>query len=282
MTTMTEAKHVRASFQFCENAGRRGTNFLHAGLMAEALGFNLPLVKIPDPRFTEEEILAGFARGEQLIWFPSKDADDSPITMKRLYEKLENKAPLGGKLFHDIDWYKNEPFFSEETARAEQNGLGSWRFVGISAVPGTEGKNYLRQTIIAAQYVQETIYGGSPPEALLPILNEPAEREEELTALIGKDWKRGAQALAELPFNSEFRMTPLEASVSVITNQFVNKTRILVGKYAWTPRRSLDGSLVCFGHAGEHGAYLGSWRPRSANDYLGFLLSRSDTAKREP
>lgn len=281
MTTTTE-KSKSASFQFCENAGRRGTNFLHPGLISEALRLNLPLVKIPAPRFTKEEVSAGFARGEQLIWFSSKDADDSPITMKRLYEKLENKAPLGGKLFHDIDWYKNEPFFSEETARAEQNGLGSWRFVGISAVPGTEGKNYLRQTIIAAQYVQETIYGGSPPEALLPILNEPAEREEELTALIGKDWKRGAQALAELPFNSEFRMTPLEASVSVITNQFVNKTRILVGKYAWTPSRSLVGHLVDFGDAGECGACLCDWYPRDADDYLGFFLSRSDTAKREP
>lgn len=279
ITTTVEPR--AASFQFCENAGRRGTNFLHAGFMAEALRLNMSFLKIPEPGFTEDEVTAAFARGEQLLWFPARDADGAPITMQRLHASFENKAPMGGKLLCGINWYESEPFFTIETARADKSGLGSWRFVGISAVPGTKGKNYLEQTVITAAYMRETIYGGNPPEALLPILAEPKEREEELAALVSKDWRKGAETLATLPFNQLFRETPVEALLRVVVNQQVNKTRVLVGEYSWTPSCSRDGRLVGFGCAGDDGADLYGWNPRSASDDLGFFLSRSEVAKRE-
>lgn len=277
MTTTTVEPRA-ASFEFCEKAGWRGTNFLHAKLVGEALRLALP--DAPTPRFTEEEITAGFARGEQLIWFPAKDADGAPITMERLYASLENKAPLGGKLLCDTG-YEVEALFSKETARAEKKTAGSWRLVGMSAILGTKGENYLRQTVIGATHVRDVVFGGSPPETLRAMLAEPEEREEEIEALVRKDWQKGAKVLASIPFNRQFRETPIEALIRVIVNQRVNKTRVLVGEYSWTPSCSRDGGLVSFGDAGADGASLRGWNPQNAYGHLGFFLSRSDTAKSE-
>ena len=277
-TTETLPKQRVASFEFCENAGRRGTNFLHAGLMADALRVSLNTPRAP--RFSEEEINAGFARGEQLIWFPSKDADGASITMQRLYETFGNKAPLGGKLLRGIEWYMEEMLFTEETARADQTGLGLW-LAGTSAVPGTKGENYLRQTVTAAAYLYDTVYDGTPPESLRKVLAEPAEREAEISALVDKDWEKGGGVLVGLAFNQLFREPPIEAFLRVLVNQQINKTRVLESEDAWTNRRSRRHRLVSFGDADEDGADLDYWSPGLSFGNLGFFLSRSETAGRE-
>ena len=278
--TTTETKSQTASFEFCESAGRRGTNFLHHKLVAEALKLSLP--EPPAPRFTEAEVRAGFTRGEQLFWLPSKDAEGTPITMQGLYGVFDNKAPLGGNLLRSTDWYEHEPVFTEDTSRVDETEFGSWRLIGAPAIPGTKGENYLRQTVIAAAYVRDTVYKGEyPSESLRAMLAEPAEREEELAALVDRDWKKGAEILAGLAFNKEFRMTPIEALISVIVNQHVNKIHVLTGESAWTPCRFRNGNLVLFGNAGENGADLDDWPPRRSYDHLGFFLSCSDSVGRE-
>src|SRR3989338_6277148 len=87
--------------------------------------------------------------------------------------------------------------------------------------------------------------------------------------------------LAGLAFNKEFRMTPIEALISVIVNQHVNKIHVLTGESAWTPCRFRNGNLVLFGNAGENGADLDDWPPRRSYDHLGFFLSCSDSVGRE-
>lgn len=196
--------------------------------------------------------------------------------MKRFYESF-GEAPLGGKLLYDTDWYQNEDFFAKQTARTDKSKFGQWRLVGQQAVPDTEGANYLQQTIIGAKYVSEVIYGGNPPDYLKPILAEPEARQEEIAKLMnGGDWQKASETLANLPFNLQFRETPVEAMLRVLLNQKVNKIRLLENQYSWTNARSSDGDLVCFGDAADDGAAVDGWDPLVASDFLGFFLSRSE------
>lgn len=278
MTTVIDSVKP-ASRSFAQALFGRGTDFLDEDAVAASLNINLMSVR--SPRFSEQMLDSAKQRGEQLLWLPSKDANDKPITMKRLHESFENKAPLGGKLLYDTDWYKNEQFFTTDTARVNETGFGSWRLAGTSAVHGTKGENFLRQTVIAAQYVTDEIYGGRVPNALKALLAEPIEREEELAALMREDWRKAGEVLSELPFNQKSRDTPIEAMMRVIANQHVNRFRPLENEYSWTNARSSYGCLVDFGPTDERGAGVDDWNPRGSNDYRGFFLSRSDTVESE-
>jgi hypothetical protein len=275
--TMTNAvlKKQPASFGFARELFQRGTDCFDSGTVSEVLGINLPTP--PVQPFSEEELAQAKSLGHQLIWFPSTDTERKTITMKRLYKKSENKAPLGGKLLYDIGWwYKNETFFTEATVRTGKSKLGRWRLVGQTSIPGTKGVNYMEQTIIGTKYVSEVIYGGNPPEHLKAVLNEPDEREVEITKLMDENWQKAAEILANLQFNQQFRETPVEALIQIILNQKVNKVRLLENEYSWTQSRSRDGDLVNLGNADSDGACLHSWHPKYANVSIGFFLSRSE------
>ncbi|MFA6551876.1 MAG: hypothetical protein WCT19_00050 [Candidatus Paceibacterota bacterium] len=280
MTTTLQKPIVKpASLAFAKNLFQRGTDCFDPALVSEVLDIKLPEAS-PIP-FGEVELAEAHTRGDQLIWLPSVDASGKPITMKRLHDDFKNEAPLGGKLLFDTDWYKDEPFFTEHTARTGKSNLGSWRLVGITAIPDTKGVNYLEQTIIAAKFVAEEIYGGNPPEHLKPILQEPTEREQEIAKLMNKNWQEAARILAGMPFNRQFRGTPVELLIQVLLNQKVNSFRFLENEYAWTNVLSSHGYLVPFGYADSSGAYVDRWRPQLDDGSFGFFLSRSENVESE-
>jgi hypothetical protein len=286
MTTLQKPTVKPASFEFIENVLRRGTDFFHTSIVSEAL--DIKLSKVPSPVIAEEELSGIKSRSEQLIWYPAVDINGKPITAECIVTNLKNEAPMGGKILNSFDqpdcWYRKdggEPFFNKETARTDKSNLGSWRIVGTTPVPGTCGENFLRQTIIASEYVSNTIYGGNPPEHLKPILNEPAEREQEIAKLMNSNWQEAAELLANMPFSQQFRETLVEALIRVVLNQKVNRVRFLEKEYSWTNGRSRFGELVDVGLADSDGAYVDGWYPRNSNGRVGFFLSRSENVESE-
>lgn len=259
-----------ASFNFAETLFQRGTDFLPHGLVAEAL--NISFHSWHNILFSEKELVSAKERGYQLIWFPPKDMDGDPITMKRLYESFRNNAPLGGRLLSEASLYlyQNEPFFTEEISR------GSWRLVSTKPVPGTKGKNYLEQTIIAADYVTNIVYGGNPPDNLKYILAEPRACQDEISKFMNdENWQKATESLSNLNFNLMFRDTPVEAMIRAIVNQKINKIRILGNEYSWTNARSRSGRMVGFGKDSSIGAVVSDRYPNDLRDNMGFFLSQS-------
>ncbi|MFA6552717.1 MAG: hypothetical protein WCT19_04445 [Candidatus Paceibacterota bacterium] len=280
MTTENMVSRIFASERQAGEILSRGTNFFNHGIVARTLKMPLPIQ--PEQSLTEEELKEVKSCGEQLILYPAMDAKGGLITAERIITNLENKAPMGGKILNtfgqpDCCYQTNdEPFFTEETARTDKRGLGSWRLVGTTPVPGTCGENFLRQTIIAAKFFSDKIYGGNPPEHLRPILQEPANREQEIAKLMdGDEWQKAAELLANLPFNRQFRATFVETLIQVILNQMVNRVRFLEKECSWTNGRTRRGGLISFGSADSYGACVNYRGPGSSFVNLGFFLSYS-------
>jgi hypothetical protein len=279
-STLSETTIQPAGHEFLEHAFERGTDYLHGELVASALKLDLPTPS--ECPFGEEEAKAIKARGNQIIWLPAKDVNGAPITMKKIYGHLENKAPREGKILYKPDWYAGEEFYTRETSRSDADALGSWREVGISAIPGTKCENALRRTITAAEYVEVVVFGNQPPKCFKDMLAEPAKRESEIIRLMNGDkWSKASQMLSDLPFNRHFCDTPVEAMIRVIANQSVNKIRLLENEFSVTATRARVGSLVSFGSAGDGGADVSDWGPQDASSFIGFFLSRSEIAGRE-
>lgn len=88
------------------------------------------LEKAKEPKVTLAQLEAIKANNQVLIYIPA-------ISAKEVYEKTGNKL-LDGKLLYDIDWYKDEVFFSEK-AKA------GWYIVGKELIPETRNKTYAEQ-----------------------------------------------------------------------------------------------------------------------------------------
>lgn len=253
----------------------RGTDFLHRGLVASALKLDLP--EPPECQFGDGESDKIKERGNQILWLPAKDSNGASVTMSRLYVGLGNKAPLGGKILYNTDWYHTEEFFEVHTPRTASDGLGSWREVGASAIPGTEGEHALSRTKIAADYVKTVVFNGKPPKHVSAMVDELKKKESEIDRLMrGSEWPKASKMIAELAFNLEFCDTPIEAMIRVVVNQCINRIRLLEGKYSVSSVCASLGGLVFFGDADVRGAYVNGWDPWVRCASGGFFLSRSD------
>ncbi len=229
--------------------------------VAKAFGLTLDQATVPAIPFTEEELKRARKLGQFLILH-------APTTMQQLHSRLNNV--LGdGKLLYDIDWYKGEQFYTTETTRLE------WRLVGREVISGSTGQNYLSQTQVLADYVREHVYGSMElPAAYQAAIKEFEDRKDELERLADKDWKAGAEAMANLQLNRLFRGTPADTLFDVIAYFKVNGEYLLPNMYHWSASRSSRGNLVGLGFGGAGGVYVRGFDPRNSLDNLGVVFSR--------
>lgn len=210
-----------------------------------------------------------------------------PFTANLICQSLKNKAPLGGLILYGIGqkkcWYRDqhEEFFFAETARTGPKAIGAYRLNALQSIPNTKGVPYLQQTVTGARYVETEIYGGDLPASLKPLIAGASEQQEELARVTKENWQSGSLLQANLPFNQFARGNFVETLMWVVTNQYVNRIRLLETEWAWLVSRSRRGLLVAFGSAGGDGANLYDWHPQDVGDSMGFFLSRSDTVRRE-
>jgi len=193
-----------------------------------------------------------------------------PTTMVELSDVLGNKLDEG-KLLYDTSWYQKERFYM-----TEKSPNWHWRVTLKGLVPDSTGKKYLPQTRVLAEYLRDKVFAGQPlPEKPRIALEELDDRECELSELVERDWKDGAEQAANLALNQLCRQTPAQTLWSIALYRRMNGEYLLPSVWAWTNQRSSDGSLVHVGYAGPGGVHVGDYGPRDSGGHLGVRFSCS-------
>ncbi|PWB38579.1 MAG: hypothetical protein C3F02_02595 [Parcubacteria group bacterium] len=249
-----------------------GADFLGPEVVENVWGVKLETKDIPPIPFSRADLGRAKELNQQLVLRVDKAADGSPLTMQKMNEYVDPKlAQAGkGKLLYDIDWYKNEEFYTTETPEI------SWALVSKELISGSTNKNYLEQTEVLITYLQNEVFRDMaiPPE-YQDAIQEFESKKAVLVTLIESDWQEAAKQLSELDITRLTRQTPAEAVYDLPTNLLTNNDRRLERAYTWTKRRRSGGRLVGVGSADAGGAGVSASRPGSRDGGLGVSFSRS-------
>ena len=250
------------SLKAAESIFRRGTDCFGPEHIEDA--FKMKVKIVPEISFTEAELDAAKKRGECLRL-------GVPITMKAVAEARGNKQTKGEPLLFNIDWCKDETFYTTDTVRK------GWALCNKEVLPESACKNYLEQTDFLVEHVSNKIW---TPDTVPPKVAEAIATFKKKRAAIEKamnsDWKKAAEDLEGLAFNSMFRESPAEILYRLVLNQAVNGERSLENMYAWSNQRSSGSELVYVGRFGGDGAHVFSDGPGVSRGILGSSFFRSE------
>jgi hypothetical protein len=247
-----------------------GSDFLGPETVEKTFGRKLQEEEIPPLSCTQEELEKAKERGWMLVLHVDKAPDGSPLTMKKMNELLSGNTSDGGKILFDTDWYKNEKFFTEDTPRS------SWAFVSKEVIPGSTSKNYLQQTEVLADYLQNQAFEGQVlPEEYQKAIEEFNDQKQEIQELMSSDRKKAAERLANLSINQLLRQKPSEVIYDLLVYYANNNQRLLEDRYTWTSVRRSAGELVPVGRFVADGAIVSGWEPDDSGGLLGVVFSRS-------
>jgi hypothetical protein len=264
------ATRTSASESFARSLFTRGTDFFGPAEIRDVLMIDLG-DSIPEIPFTEEELTRARQLGQYLVLTCPINAKGKPLTMSGLYDALGNEIG-GGKLLYEIDWYKDEDFFTTEPVTL----IPTWKLVSREVIPGSTDVNYLGQTLAIAQYLREQVYEGQElPAPYQQAVDELESKKDGLERLMNDDWKKAAQQLADLQINQLFRENPAEVMYRLALYLKVNREYLLENMWTWTNSRSSDGYLVDVGLFDSSGAGVDSVFPRDSLSHLGVCFSRS-------
>jgi DNA polymerase III delta prime subunit len=234
-------------------------------------GIELATEDIPEIPFSQEELERAKELGQYLILRADKTPDGKPLTILAMdvLKKQDFEEAGGGKILYDIDWYKNEDFFTKE------NPALSWALTSKEVIPDSTNKNYLEQTEEIISYIKNEVFKDIEiPEEYRKAITEFEKEKEEIQNLMSSDWQKAAEKLENLKITQLTRQTPAEVLFDGISYFLKNKEKLLENIYTWTSRRRSDGRLVRVGDAGSDGAYVRGSAPDYSNSSLGVSFSR--------
>ncbi|MDO8507932.1 MAG: hypothetical protein Q7S53_05220 [bacterium] len=231
-----------------------GKDFFGPDEIKKALGIEID--EVPVIPFTRSELERAKELGQTLILRTGKASDGGPLTMEKIGELLSGKDKDGGKLLYGDDWYENEKFYIEETAK-----LG-WALVSKETIPGSNGEKYLEQTEIIVDYLKDQVFlNRSVPVEYQAAIDEFESQKSSIASLAEGDWQAAAKKLEDLSISQLTRQTPVEVLYDVIAVYQNIDERLLLDKYTWTSRRDSSGGIVTVGTFNAEGLYIGSDRP---------------------
>ena len=247
-----------------------GVDFLGAEAVEKTWGFR-PEV-IPPVQFSEDDLEKAKALGQMLVLRIDQTADGQPLTMKEMNELLEKKikAEGKGKILYQVDWYKDEDFFTKDTPRL------SWALVSKKEIPDSTSKNYVQQTEKIAEYLRNQVFKDVEiPTEYQEAIDEFEAKQADIAAILTSNWQEAAKQLSELKINQLTRQSPADALYDWLMYLQNNNGRLMEDKYTWTSRRAPDGELVSFGDSDADGSGVVHWTPGGASGILGVVFSRS-------
>ena len=238
-------------------------NFL--GPEALKTTFNIECHNIPNIPFSTAELHRAKELNQYLILRVSQTEQGQPLTMQTMQTILKTDKTL-----YNTDWYKNEPFFTQETPQL------SWALVSKEPIPNSTNKNYLKQTETIIDYITNQVFKDQPlppeyQEAIAQFNNEKSTIEP----IISSNWQEAAKQLENLKITQLTRQTPVEILYDLLMNLKANNQRLLESKYTWSARRSSDGYLVSVGSFVAFGAGVFRFGPVSSYGGLVVSFSRS-------
>jgi len=245
-------------------------NFVGPTEIQVAFGFEPELSTVPEIPFTEGDLEKAKELEQMLVLRVDKAPDGSPLTMQKIKEITGNKVKDGGEVFYDQDWYEDEEFYKGETVKA------GWALVSKELIPESTSKNYLEQTEVAIDYLQNQVFAGRPlPKEYQDAVDEFESQKTDIAGLLGSDWQSASEKLAELSITGLISQSPVEAIYDLATHFQNTEERLLPKAYTWTSKRVSDGSLVFVGDFKSGGVAVSRDYPGSRHDDLGVSFSRS-------
>lgn len=262
-----------------------GEKFFGPDQIRETWDIDLSADQIPDigeylteRGMTEEHLKRAAELGFRFELRINRAKDGSPLTMEKMEKDLKDKFDSNnkGKILYKTspyDWYTKapkEPFFESESPEFR------WALVSDGVIPGTPDKNYLQQTEVLINYLNNTFFDGQGlPDRYQKAVDEFEAKKTAIAALMtDATWKQAADQLAALKINQITRHTPSEVIYDTImaTWKDANK-RYLPNMWTWTNDRSRDGRLVLVGDSATGGAVVGRHDPQRRHSLLGASLS---------
>lgn len=232
-----------------------GKDFLGPEEIKKALGIEVD--KVPGIPFTANEIEKAKGLGQMFILRVEKASNGEPLTIEKIGDLLSGKDKDGGEVLYENDWYENENFFIEETARP------GWALVSKESIPGSNGEKYLEQTEIIVDYLKDKVFlDRSVPAEYQTAIDEFESQKSSIARMAEEgDWKTATKILEGLSITQLTRQTPVEVLYDVIVAYQNTGERLLLEKYTWTARCDSSGGLVTAGTFNDKGLYIGSDRP---------------------
>ncbi len=251
-------------------------NVFGPSAVENTFGTKLETKDIPPILFSKAELERAKEQNQFLVLRIDKAPDGQPLTMKKMGEIMTPKFKKNkkGKVFFDTDWYKNEPFYTEETP------VMRWSLVSKEVLPDSTNKNYVEQTEIIVDYLRNTVFSSADrtnqeiPEPYKSAIAEFESKKADLTRRISSDWEKVAEEFEALQISVLTRQTPAEAIYDTLIRFNTTNARHLLSHYAWTRRRSSGGFLVGVGRADADGADVGRWHPEDGDSGWGVVFVR--------
>ncbi|PIZ01062.1 hypothetical protein COY62_00410, partial [bacterium (Candidatus Howlettbacteria) CG_4_10_14_0_8_um_filter_40_9] len=188
-------------------------NFVGPSEIQVAFSFKPELATVPEIHFSEADLEKAKELNQMLVLRLDKAADGKPLTMKKIQEITGDKVKDGGDVFYDTDWYKEEEFFTKETAKA------GWALVSKEVVPESTDKNHLEQTESVISYLKEKVFKDkSLPKEYQEAIDEFESQKAEIEGLISGDWQAASDKLSKLAITKITRQSPVEAIYDMVTH----------------------------------------------------------------
>ena len=269
--TMIEAKEIM------------GVNFFGPEEVNAVLGLEFPKGRIPEITFSKE-VLENLKDTHQLILYGGgyrkipETGGYFGVNGQEFDARLQNKKKDGTKLLYDVDWYKNEEFFTRDSSELQ------WKIVSKDLIPNSTSKNYLEQTDVLVDCV-ESMYTDPAkiPSEIMGALMEwhdlkrNRKKFDELKKFVESsdevEWKSAADTLEKLKLTQMFRESFIEWFYRTALTERATGERLLPNKYSWTKSRTSDGYFVGAGDFGDGGGGVSGWRPGDSPSSLGCAFS---------
>jgi hypothetical protein len=233
-----------------------GKDFLDTAAYYAATGEHINPNEVMPIGFTRDQLRAGHALGEQLI-FRKKGCTMDMLAAK--YRTMHHTDLIDGS----VEKLKLEAFFISETTE------GGWYLVTKDIIPRTTEMNYLSQTERLRVYIADnSIFWDDGSMADIDAKVEPNYEDAYLQAAhafdaamgeITSHLSRGAgkkgirdtlelQKATEVLFNLAINMSCRESAVDVFYREMLyytkNKSPLFVNTYTWTKSRSADNQFI--------------------------------------
>jgi hypothetical protein len=225
---------------------------------------------IPVIQFSTEELERAKELGQQLILYVDKDENNNPLTTREMKKRLPEKTQSGKTFFYN-DWYDDDEELNDTTPSK------GWRLTTPEVIEKSTSKNYLEQTETLIKYLENEVFKDTDmPEKFQQAITEFNTNKDEISDLMGSDWKEAAKKLANLEINKLTREQSSEIIYRLAINEKKFKTENLENTWSWSNSVGSGGSLVHVGDFDSRGLFVGRNDPRDGSGIVGVCFSRSD------
>lgn len=246
----TSIELARSILDTLEDREKGITNVFGPAEVKKAFDIELKPEEIPPIPFSQKRLARAKELGQFLVLRVDKAPDGSPLTMQKMNELLQPKLDQQNKkkiLCNSRD--EDESFYAEDVSQL------SWALVSKEIIPGSIKKDYLRQTQIIVDYIQNEVFNDQPlPPEYQSAINEFDQLKDQIETIISsgwqkaeEDWKKAAELLSNLKITQLTRQSTVEAYYDILIYFQNNRQRLLESHYTWTKCRGSNGRIVMAG-----------------------------------